>query len=75
MKKGLTVVGQIIYAAVMLVVVVIDIIIQIQLFAGGNFGGAVLYLIFGWTVTLTVGHWIGLLFAAPFAIAGMERDD
>ena len=70
MKRGLSAIGYAIYGAVMLATVVIDLVIQFNLFAGGNIGGGLLYLFLGWTITLTIGHWIGMLLAAPFAIAG-----
>lgn len=76
MRKGLTVIGQVIYAVVMIATGIIDLVIQVGLFIGGNIGGAFLYLFLGWPITLTIGHWIGMLLASPFVLAGgIDRDD
>ena len=76
MRKGLSVVGQVIYVVVMLATGIIDLVIQINLIVSGNLGGAFLYFILGWPITLTIGHWLGMLLAMPFALAGgLGSDD
>jgi hypothetical protein len=75
MRKGLTVIGMVIGSVVMGVAVIVDLVIQVRLFTGGNLGGAILYLLFGWPLTLTVGWWVAMLLAGPFLYAGTDPDD
>jgi hypothetical protein len=70
MKQGLTAAGKVVYGIVMTFGAIADIAITILLFASGHVGWGLLYVVIGWTITLTIVHWIGLLLASPFLIAG-----
>jgi hypothetical protein len=75
-RKVLSGAGKAICALVMIVATLADFLIQIMFFAKGKAGWGITYLVFGWTITLTVAHWIGMLLAAPFLMAGgtLDRD-
>jgi hypothetical protein len=73
MKKGLTVVGQVIYGGVMVVGVLADLALLVWLFASGHGGWGVADLLFGSWLIPSIAHLLGLALAAPFAVAGHER--
>lgn len=74
-RRAFSAAGKVVYFAVMTAVVVIDVIVQVKLVLDGNLGGALLYFIFGWFITLSIGHLVGLLLAAPLTLAGGLFDD
>jgi hypothetical protein len=53
----------------MVIVGVGDLVFQVWLFTSGHAGLGIAYFVFGWAITLTIGHWIGMLLAAPFLVA------
>ena len=73
MKEGLTTAGKVVYGIVMTVGAVVDIAVMVLLFARGNVVLGIIYLVIGFTIVLTVFHWIGMLLAAPFVLAGRPK--
>jgi hypothetical protein len=69
-RRHLTIVGQVIYGLVMVVGTLADVGILVWLFLSHHAGWGILYLVIGFTITLTVFHWIGLALAAPFVAIG-----
>ncbi len=67
--KALEGTGKAIYGLVMVIVGVGDLVLQVWLFTSGHGGLGIAYFVFGWGITLTIGHWIGMLLAAPFLVA------
>ena len=67
--KALEGTGKAIYGLVMVVVGIGDLVLQVWLFTSGHAGLGIAYFVFGWGITLTIGHWIGMLLAAPFLVA------
>jgi len=70
MKRTLSAVGKFIYGIIMTAAVIGDLVITVWLFKKGHAGWGIAYLFIGWSITLTVAHWIGLLLASPFVVAG-----
>jgi hypothetical protein len=66
-------IGKVIYVVVMILGVVADFAILILLFTSGHPGWGILYLLLGTWIFLGIVHWIGLLLAAPFALAASAR--
>jgi hypothetical protein len=76
--KALEGAGKAIYGLVMFIVGVGDLVFQVWLFASGHAGLGIAYFVFGWAITLTIGHWIGMALAAPFLVVasvGSTRAD
>jgi len=68
MKESLTPTGQAIYGTVMVIASLVDVAVTVWLFASGSVGWGVFYVIVGFTVVLAIGHWIGLVLAAPYVV-------
>lgn len=50
-------------------------VVTVALFAAGKLVLGLVYVVIGWTITLTIFHWIGMLLASPFLIAGNKGEN
>jgi hypothetical protein len=73
-KETLTTTGHVIYGTVMVIASLVDVAVTTWLFASGNVGWGVTYGIIGFTTVLAIGHWIGLVLAAPFVQLSERRE-
>lgn len=66
-----------IYVVVLSVAFLLDAIVFVLLLLHatrtGDFGGFIVYVLFGTWIVPTIGHWLGMLLSAPFAIADSVR--
>ena len=74
MKETLTATGHVIYGTVMVIAALVDLAVATWLFASGNVVWGVFYVIVGFTVVLAIGHWIGLVLAAPYVVLSQRRE-
>jgi hypothetical protein len=58
----------------MVIASIVDVAVTTWLFASGNMGWGVFYVIIVCTVVLAIGHWIGLVLAAPYVVLN-ERNN
>jgi len=73
-RSALTGAGKGIYFTVVALSFVLDIAIFVGLLrhalSSGDYGGFLVYVLIGTWAVLLLGHWLGMLIAAPFVAAG-----
>ena len=72
--KSLDGVAKAIVVGVTILVGLADVVFQIWLFTSGRIGWGIAYFFVGWPLTLTVGYWIAMLLATPFAATAALSD-
>lgn len=73
MKRALRGTGLALLVLVRVAVGLVDAGVIVTLFAGGNIGAAIGFLLIGVPVTFFIARWVALVVAAPFMIAGEPR--